>query len=57
MPNFTGRLEKVQHVTDNHDVGFMLYCSYGNGYRLTQNPAYKDVLVTGAGSLSTRFNL
>ena len=53
---FTGRLEKVQHVTDNHDVGFMLYCSYGNGYRLTQNPAYKDVLVTGAGSLSTRFN-
>ena len=32
---FTGRLEDVQHVTDNHDVGFMLYCSYGNGYRLT----------------------
>ena len=53
---FTERLEKVQHVTDNHDVGFMLYCSYGNGYRLTQNPAYKDVLVTGTGSLSTRFN-
>lgn len=53
---FTERLEKVQHVTDNHDVGFMLYCSYGNGYRLTQNPGYKDVLVTGAGSLCTRFN-
>lgn len=53
---FTGRLEDVQHVTDNHDVGFMLYCSYGNGYRLTQNPDYKNVLVTGAGSLSTRFN-
>lgn len=28
---FTNRLEKVQYVTDNHDVGFMLYCSYGNG--------------------------
>ena len=27
---FTGRLEKVQHVTGNHDVGFMLYCSYGD---------------------------
>ena len=53
---FTGRLEKVQYVTNNHDVGFMLYCSYGNGYRLTQNPDYKNVLVTGAGSLSTRFN-
>lgn len=53
---FTDRLEKVQYVTDNHDVGFMLYCSYGNGYRITSNPAYKEVLATGAQSLSTRFN-
>ena len=53
---FTGRLEKVQYVTNNHDVGFMLYCSCGLGCRLTQNPDYKNVLVTGAGSLSTRFN-
>ena len=52
---FTERLEKVQYVTSNHDVGFMLYCSYGNGYRLTKNPAYKEVLTTGANSLSTRF--
>ena len=34
---FTDRLEKVQYVTNNHDVGFMLYCSYGNGLRLTGN--------------------
>lgn len=54
---FTERLEKVQYVTSNHDVGFMLYCSYGNGYRLTKNPAYKEVLTTGANSLSTRFRL
>lgn len=53
---FTSRLKEVQHVTNNHDVGFMLYCSYGNGYRLTQNPDYKEVLITGAQSLSTRFN-
>lgn len=53
---FTNRLEKVQYVTDNHDVGFMLYCSYGNGYRITGNTAYKEVLATGANSLSTRFN-
>lgn len=52
---FTQRLEAVQHVTNNHDIGFMLYCSYGNGYRLTQNPAYKEVLVTGANSLCTRY--
>ena len=52
---FTERLEKVQYVTNNHDVGFMLYCSYGNGYRLTKDPAYEKVLITGAHSLSTRF--
>ena len=32
---YTDRLEKVQYVTTSHDVGFMLYCSYGNGLRLT----------------------
>lgn len=53
---FTQRIEDVQHVTDNHDVGFMLYCSYGNGYRITGDSAYKEVLVTGANSLSTRFS-
>lgn len=52
---FTARLEEIQYCTTHHDVGFMLYCSYGNGYRLTGNSAYKDVLVTGARSLSTRF--
>lgn len=52
---FTQRIEDVQHVTDNHDVGFMLYCSYGNGYRLTQDTTYRNVLVTGANSLSTRY--
>lgn len=53
---FTDRLEDVQYVTDNHDVGFMLYCSYGNGFRLTHNPEYRKVLLTGAASLCTRFN-
>lgn len=53
---FTERIEPVQYVTNNHDVGFMLYCSYGNGYRLTHNPEYRDVLLRGAKSLSSRFN-
>ena len=54
---YTDRLEKVQYVTTSHDVGFMLYCSYGNGLRLTGNKQYRDVLVQGARSLSTRYNL
>ncbi|WP_215226427.1 glycoside hydrolase family 88 protein [Echinicola shivajiensis] len=53
---YTARVEEEKYTTDNHDVGFMLYCSFGNGLRLTGRKDYKDVLVTGAKSLSTRFN-
>lgn len=53
---WTAPLEKEQYNKGTHDLGFMLYCSYGNGYRLTRNPAYKAVLLEGAKSLSTRFD-
>lgn len=53
---YTDRIEKVKNITYSHDVGFMLNCSYGNGLRITGNPAYKDVLVTGAHSLATRYD-
>ena len=53
--NYTKRIENEKYTTDNHDVGFMLYCSFGNGLRLTSNDEYKQVLLQGAESLSTRF--
>ncbi|CAN5544375.1 glycoside hydrolase family 88 protein [soil metagenome] len=40
----------------DHDLGFQFYCSYGNGYRLTKNPAYKKILLRAADSLATLFN-
>ncbi|MFP4288689.1 MAG: glycoside hydrolase family 88 protein [Bacteroidales bacterium] len=49
-------LDPVKNVTNDHDVGFMLYCSYGNGLRITGNEDYADVLLRGAASLSTRYN-
>jgi unsaturated chondroitin disaccharide hydrolase len=52
----TALLEKEKNNTGTHDLGFMLYCSYGNGYRLTKDNSYKNIMITGAGSLSTRFN-
>ncbi|WP_167617151.1 glycoside hydrolase family 88 protein [Maribellus sediminis] len=52
----TAWLEPIQYYTDNHDVGFMLNCSYGNGLRLTDNAAYKQVLINGAESLCTRYS-
>jgi len=54
--NRTAPLEKEKLNTSTHDLGFMLYNSFGNGYRLTENPIYKDILVTGAKSLISRYN-
>jgi hypothetical protein len=49
-------IEKEQYNTGTHDLGFMLYCSFGNGLRLTGNEEYNKVLVQGAQSLISRFN-
>jgi len=40
----------------DHDLGFLLFTSYGNGYRLTKDPAYKKVLLRAADTLATLFN-
>jgi rhamnogalacturonyl hydrolase YesR len=52
---FTSRVEDQQYTTDNHDVGFMIYCSFGNGLRITGNEKYRDVIYNAAQSLSTRY--
>lgn len=43
-------------VTDNHDTGFIMYCSYGNARRLMRTDAYDDLLAETASSLCCRFN-
>ena len=53
---YTMRVEREKYTTNNHDVGFMLYCSFGNGLRLIQTKSYEEVLLTGSKSLSTRFS-
>lgn len=40
----------------NHDIGFIVYTSYGNGYRLTGNKEYKNVLLSAADTLATLYN-
>lgn len=49
-------LEKEKRNKGTHDLGFMLYCPFGNGYRLTQDPAYRQILLESASSLASRFN-
>lgn len=40
----------------DHDLGFLVFCSYGNAYRLTGNSAYKQIILKTADSLATLFN-
>ena len=52
---YTEEVKDAKNITWNHDVGFMIYCSFGNGLRLTGDPEYKEVIDEAARSLSTRF--
>lgn len=53
---WTVSLEPLKTFTGHHDLGFMMYCSYGNAERLASKPEYKDILIESANSLSTRFS-
>lgn len=53
---FTNLLYDLKDYKKTHDLGFMMYCSYGNAYRLTKNDTIPQVLVTTANSLIGRYN-
>lgn len=53
---YTEDIKKEQFTTTTHDLGFMVYCPFGNGFKLTKDTAYRAVIVQAAKSLSTRFN-
>jgi len=40
----------------DHDLGFQIFNSFGNGYRLTKNPDYKKIILASADTLATLFN-
>lgn len=53
---WTWAMEPMKTFTGNHDIGFMMYCSFGNAERLASKPGYEDILVESANSLCTRYN-
>lgn len=54
---WTSYLEPVKHMKKlNHDLGFMIYNSYGKGYHLTGDLYFRQVLMEIADSLSTLYN-
>ncbi|NMB72326.1 MAG: glucuronyl hydrolase [Bacteroidales bacterium] len=55
--HWTAYLEPVKKMPEkNHDLGFMMYCSFGNGFRITGDSLYKQILLETADSLVTLFN-
>ena len=52
---YTEKVSKEQYNTQTHDVGFMINCSYGNGYRQIDTKEYEKVIIQAAKSLSKRF--
>jgi hypothetical protein len=52
---YTEALDTVQYLTWHHDVGFIIGCSYLNGYRLNDEYDYGSVIIQAAKSLITRY--
>jgi unsaturated chondroitin disaccharide hydrolase len=52
---YTSTLEAEQYNGSNHDVGFRMFCSYGNALRLTGDESYIPVLEQSAKTLIARY--
>lgn len=53
---YTASMIKEPYNRNSHDVGFKVFNSYGNGYRLSGDSSYKRLILDGAKTLATRFN-
>ena len=54
---YTEALEYLsQRPAFDHDLGFLMFCSYGNAYRLTGSPKFRDIILASADTLATLFN-
>ena len=49
-------LEKEQFNTHTNDLGFMMFCSFGNALAIEKSNKYKNILINSAKSLASRFN-
>lgn len=52
----THKLKEIPYKYSSHDIGFVLWCSYGNAWRITGDKSWLEVPVAGAKALAGRFN-
>ena len=53
---WTAFIEKEKYNDKTHDMGFKVFCSFGNGYKILDDPTYKDIIIASAKTLSTRYS-
>lgn len=51
----TAKLYGLYNKKTDHDIGFQVNCSFGNGYRLTGDKTYLPEIEAGAAKLAKRF--
>lgn len=54
--HYSMNIENEKLNGGTHDMGFKIYSSFGNGYRLNNQPLYREILLQSAKTLATRFN-
>lgn len=52
---FTDPLEGQKKNRGTHDLGFMIYNSFGNGLRLSDTPNYSEIIMEAAHTLTSRY--
>lgn len=52
----TWPIERVKLDAGSHDLGFMVYNSFGKAWELTGEQSYRDVVVQAAKTLMTRYD-
>jgi len=53
---WTAFVDKEKWDDHTHDLGFKLYCSFGKGYEVTDDEAYKATVIQASKTLIRRFN-
>ncbi len=53
---WTEMLSSAQYLTNTHDLGFMVFCSYGNGFKYGNQNDYAAVILQASKSLASRFD-
>lgn len=53
---YTENLKSEQYNVKAEELGVKMMCSFGNGYRSSRNPVYKEVLINSAKTIMSEFD-